>query len=466
MLTDTQTRVRESLPPHDIEAEMALVASLCIGDAAVRAAIRATVCRDDFFQADHQIMFDVVCDLIDADKPVDTLTLRAELDRRGLLAEIGGTPYLAQILGSVPSHHHGDHYAEIVRERAMRRRIIEVAADLTQQAYLPPKLANGDEIAQHGAERLSKLMATGRAAEYWTLADAVQEFYEGLERKESPLLTTGYAALDVKVGGVGEGETVIIAARPSMGKSTLLRQMAVRIAKREIPVGFISLEESSRKIARNVLSAECQIENRKLRAGNLCQEEWEPVAHGVAALSKLPFYGSKTCARRIQDIRALVTQWVSRHGIKVLFLDYLQLVRAYGEKRYEEVTNASMELTQIVKDFGLRAFFAAQLNRGVEGRDDKRPSMRDLRESGQIEQDADGIIFLHREDYYHIADQNYFPDHKAELIVAKFRDSARGDVVTLGSDLRYQTFTDIEQAPEVHHFRPPTMIQDPFADEP
>jgi replicative DNA helicase len=434
----------DRLPPHDMDAEAATLASFATGDAAVRSAIRATVKKSDFYQVDHQIIYGALCDLADRQDELDMIVVRSELDRRGVLEEIGGTEFLGQVLSCMPSPCHGEHYARIVKDRSRLREIIRITGEIGGMAWAPG--ADGDDLAQSALDRITRLVSAGHSADYCKLGDAVAEVLDDLDRQASPLISTGYAILDTEIGGVGDGEMVLVAARPSIGKSTLLRQMAVRIAKGGTPVGFLSLEEPRKKIARNILSAEGMIENRKLRSGYLCREEMDSLIAAAAQLYDLPLYLSNGSCRRMPDIRAMVHLWVARHGVKMIFLDYMQRVQSPGKDRYEQVSNASLELSNLWKDVGVGAIVAAQLNRALEGRQDKRPTMADLRDSGQLEQDADGIIFLHREDYYRCSDPEYQPDGIAELIVAKWRDSARGVTVKLQSDLRHQTFREIPES--------------------
>lgn len=432
----------DRMPPWDERAELCCLASMLIGDEATRAGIRATIGHADYLSADCQIVHQTACEMLDAGKKMDAVTLRGELDRKGLLSEIGDVGFLAKVLDSVPWHGHGAQYAEIVREKSVLRKLAAAGAKMVREAYEPDGVT-ADELAQRSVDVVSAIMTSGRAADYWTIADIVQDAYNDLDRKENPLITTGFVTLDNEVGGLGPGEQLLIGARPSMGKSTLLRQMAVRIAREGIPVGFISLEENTKKIARNVLSAEARIENNRIRKRHLTQAEHAQLADSVRYLSTLPIVGSHNKARRLSDIRALVYLWKARHGVKVIMLDYLQRVGGgSGATRYEQTSDVALKLSDLWKETEVAAVVAAQLNRKVEGREDKRPNMADLRDSGQIEQDADGIIFLHREDYYHLSDEAYTPTCKAELIVAKWRDAERGGVVTLGSNMEYQTFLD------------------------
>ncbi len=445
--------VWDKLPPHDLGAERCVIASLVLGDIAVQAQIRGLLRGTDFYSSDHQTVFDAACGLLDAGAKLDGVQVRAELENRGLLSDIGGVSFLMSILEAVPTASHGRHYAEIVRDRSVKRLLIAHGGECIREGYAPSRLNDADELIARASRRLSDITVSGRSASFWSISSLLGNVVEQLEAGGAQLIPFGVDPIDAHTGGIGIGEMCIVGARPSMGKSTFLRQVMVSAARKGTPVGFISLEEGGLKIARNVLSAYCGIENQKLRKGQLVKEEWDGVMSGVADLGNLPILMSDS-ARRIRDIRALVMLWAVKHGVKLIILDYLQRVRGgLGTSEYEKVSAVSGELSDLWKEAGVAAVVAAQLNRGVESRGDKRPNMADLRSSGQIEQDADSIVFLHREDYYHMDDPNYTPNHTAEFIIAKWRDGARGGTVKMRSNLKYQRFVDM----------PEPEIQDPFA---
>lgn len=443
----------ETQPPHDLGAERAALGALMIGDAAVKAQVRSTVNRDDFYLADHQIIFETACEVLDRGVKLDAIQLRAALKSRQLLREVGGIAMIADILDSLIAPEYGVYYAEIVRDRSLRRRLISFGADCQRQGYAPSRMNDADEVVGNAVNALSKLVISGRSANFIRIADLLDSVTDQLEQGGAQLIPSGVEAIDIATGGIGVGEMCIVAARPSMGKSTFLRQVVVAASRKGNPIGFISLEEGGLKIGRNLLSASCGIENQKLRKGQVDQDNWNEITASVADIGGLPIFISES-ARRVRDIRALTTLWSARYGVKMIVLDYLQRVRGgSGDSEYEKISSVSGDLSDLWKETGVAAIVAAQLNRAVENRSEKRPIMADLRSSGQIEQDADSIIFLHREDYYHLDDGNYTPTGVAEFIIAKWRDGARGGVVKMQSDLRHQRFLDI----------PEPEFQDPFA---
>jgi replicative DNA helicase len=444
----------DKLPPHSIEAEMCALASLMLAgdDQALIADIRALVAPASFFQPDHETIVQAMYDVLDAGRKIDAVILREELLRRDLLEDVGGVSYLARLLASVPNAANGKHYAQIVREKFLLRRAATIGLKLYRDVHEAAEHDRACELIDEGLTELAKLNASAAASEITTIASAVQDAYLSLEKGDSPLIKLGIGPIDDDLGGIARGETVVIGARPSMGKSTLMRQIAYSAAKMGTPVGIISLEESPAKISRNLLSAVASVENSRLRLGQVQPGEWQSLAEGTAAISDLPIYVASR-AFTLPAIRSVAAMMVARYGIKILIVDYLQKVKADGANRYEQVTNASAGITQLVKELNVAGVLLAQLNRALTGRTDKRPTMSDLRESGQIEQDADAILFLHREDYYRsTGEAEGDADGVAELIKSKYRDGCRGGTIYLKSNLRYQRFDAPDVKPVVDPF--------------
>lgn len=444
MILQNPIETTEQSPPADEYAERGVIGSMMVADAAEFAEIRLKIRADRFFDSSHGVLFNVLCEMEDAGKPRgESHVVYSELKRRGILEDLGGIGALAGLLESIPSAHGAMYYADRVRETALRRDLIRLGNQMIRRGYTASTARDGDEQAQLAMEELSRITTDGRETEYLSIEEGIVAVNAQLAAGGMPLVPTGFNNLDFEYGGIGLGEMIIVAARPSMGKSTLIRQMAVSIARSGVATGIISLEEGTLKMIRNMLSSESGIDNNKIRRGRLSEEESGQIDIAGTQLSPLPIYFTER-HRRIGDIRAIATVWAKRHGVQVLFIDYLQRVRGgSGKENYERVSNISLELSDLIKDLKLAGVVVAQLNRGPEGRDDKRPVMSDIRESGQIEQDADGIIFLHRDDYYGVTDPNYQPSGIAELIVAKWRDGKRGITIKLKSNLRFQRFDSI-----------------------
>lgn len=431
-------KLMRDMPPHSVEAEMCLLASMMLDHAFARQVI-PTLNAKSFFLTDHVIVFDAIKVIIEAGRPIDAIILRDELKKSDQLDGIGGGRYIGDILATVPSAAHGPEYAARVREHAARRAIIEAADSATRRAY------SGDTDAAALAGELenaaSAIMASRTSGDVIGFAEAIERAYDAIDKGVGEVIRTGLDALDAVITGIGCGETVIVAARPSMGKSTLARTIAKNVARDGSPVGLISLEESPAKIARNALASESMVDNHKIRAGNLAREEWDALAEAVTKLQRLPIFISRN-ARTVDEIRAVASTMKQKHGCKMIMIDHLSRVRAPGKSIYEVTTNASGAISDLIKDLHVAGIVLCQLNRGPEHRDDPRPSMSDLRDSGAIEQDADGILLLHREDYFHTGKPNYIATGIAEIIIAKWRDGMRGKTVKVKSDLRYQRFLD------------------------
>lgn len=433
----------DKLPPHSIEAEQCLLASLML-DRELLAQVRDMIQPGAFYLADHLDIYRVILALRDASRPVDAVTVREELLKRGQLEEIGGTAYLAEVLNTVPSAANGLQYAQIVRDKWLMRSVIGVSSDAIRAAYSPtfnvrdaamPIIAN---LANAAAELLQR-GATESISEAGPLAmDSYERISTGAG---SNLVPTGFRDLDELIGGIGEGEAFIVGARTSVGKSTFNRQLALNAASAGVPVLLVSLEESKAKIVQNWQSNLASIDNYRLRGGGLNADELQRLARSVNELTNLPLFICDD-ARTPDAIRARVAAARAKHGVRLVIIDHLSRVRVPGSSEYERVTRASGALVDLIKDAHVAGVIAAQLSRESARREDHRPTMTDLRDSGAIEQDADGIILLHREDYYGTRTPGYEPTGEAELIIEKMRDGRRGYTVVLDAKLKYQRFSD------------------------
>lgn len=433
-------REYKDLPPHDLGAERAVIGSI-IQVPDLIAKVRLVLAVADFFSLDHQQVFGAMLTLADDGKPAGDLPLiRAELLKRGKWEEIGGAAAFSDIAACGYEAHAIDHYAKLVRAHSLRRESQTIAREMVARAA--DLAEHPDALIDEIATRLANLRTRGRSGEYVTFDTALAQEWQNILDGGAKLIPTGLDELDQLVGGIGMGENVILAARPSMGKSALAKQLARNIARAGYPVGIISLEESPGKIIRNALASESEVDNRRIRsAKTLTPQEWNSLeaARDRLADEHLPIYITHR-SRTIDHIAAVVRLWQAKHSIACVVVDHLGLVRTDGKTPYERASMASLEVSQLVKDCGLAGITLAQLNRAVTGRDDKRPSMADLRDAGRIEEDADAVLLLHREDYYHLADSDYTPTHTAELIIGKWRDATRGAVVKLISNLPAQRF--------------------------
>lgn len=430
----------DRLPPHSLAAEMCLLGAMILGSTATVAEVMPLVREGDFYRDDHQVIFRHLRELQQAGRKVDAVVLRERLVAAGRLDEVGGTAYIGQLLHAPPSAAHAIEYAREVVECSRRRALIEAGNRLLRGAYsgqTPP-----DELAKGMMRDVADMAAGGD-----TVAQSIGELaiaeYERLSGDEPALIQTGCAVFDRVLGGIGRGEMIVVGARPSMGKSTLLRGFAVDMAMEGRRVGFVSLEEPSAKVLRNIFARLCSLENHQLR--RRAGIDFSKLAGAVGKLHKLPVYLS-TRAREIDQIRAVGLYLKARHNIDVLIVDHLSRVRVpRTSSPYHEVTAAVGKLSDLIKDLDVAGIVAAQLNRGLEGREDRRPGLADLRESGAVEEHADGVVFLHREDYYRANCKEH--DRCAELLIAKWRDGERLQRLLLRSELQYQRFIEWNEPP-------------------
>lgn len=430
----------DKLPPHSIEAEMCLLASMMIDRNAAIECLR-TIESESFYLTDHKIIFEAIRGLLVESRPVDAVILRSVLKDSGELDRIGGSAYIGEILRSVPSAGHIDEYARTVREKSMLRSLIGLSDNVTRRAFSGQ--IDPQAIVEELQSELTKLATSSHREQVMTLEDLGRE---ALTRLKTPnaaeFVTYGFETIDNRLMGIDRGEFIVVGARASMGKSTLLRQMAINGACDGHPTLFVSLEENPSKVGRNVLAWWSRTENQRIRRGDVRPHELTIIEDAAAKMRGIPFY-FVWGTNRADTLRSLIMSYVTRFKIKTVFLDYLQLVDAGGKTDLEKATNASRFCASIPKTIDVRMVAAAQLNRAVAAREDHRPAMTDLRSTGQIEQDADVILLLHREDYYHTNDANYANTNEAEVIIAKARDSERGESLALRSCLAYQCFEDI-----------------------
>jgi replicative DNA helicase len=443
-------QILDPLPPHDLDAERALLGSmmLCGDEKGLLNEMRCGLGPDSFYLPEHGLLFEAIGALADANHPIDAVSVRAELSKHGKLIDAGGSEMVGEVLNAVPTAVHGGHYARIVRQMAGLRDLIHSANKTIRRAY---GTSDGDdpvgETAQMAIQDLLRIEGRGKATAIHSTESLVHEVYDLIEAGGVPTVRTGIRDLDELTGGIGCGEMWILAGRPSMGKSTLGKQIAVNAARAGVPVGLISLEEHRHKVGRNLLAAEAGVDNHLIRKARLTECDWPRLAEGVARLAKLPLYVCDSAAT-LSDICSVAATMVARHGCKLLVVDYLQRVAGgQGRTRYEQVTDVSIRIAGLLKRLNVAGLVLAQLRRIGDRGEAPRPRMDDLRDSGQVEQDADAILLLHREDYYHRGDHGYVPTHRAELILAKNRDGSRERDVVLRTDLAHQRFLDTDGFP-------------------
>src|SRR6476661_3641995 len=417
----------DKLPPSSIEAEMCLIASMML-DKEVVGQVVQIVDREAFYQADHQILFDILVKLYEQNRSIDAIIVREELAKRQLLEEVGGTPYLAQILSAVPSSAHAAHYAGIVREKSLLRQLISASNDILRDAYAPHEQA--DIVLDKAEKRIFDIAQKKVGGAMTPMEDVLVEVFETIESRGQRGLETGFFELDDMTNGLQNGEMIIIAARPSMGKTAMAMNMIEHIAADSVlPCAVFSLEMSKQQLAQRMLCSRGQIDAHKLRKGLLQAHEYQHLANVVGELAKAPIWVEDTPGLTPLDLRAKARRLKAQHDIKCIMIDYMQLMDNPGpDSRQQQISEISRGIKAVARELSIPVLALSQLNRQSEGRDGHRPRMSDLRESGSIEQDADVIMLLHLEDYYRMSEPDFIPDNIAEVIIAKQRNGPTGTV--------------------------------------
>lgn len=422
------------VPPQDIVAEKSLLGAILISDG-VMPEILTVLKPRDFYEKRHELIFEAMSGLYDQHKPIDLLTLTSELKRKKLLKDIGGASYLTELSNFVPAASHAKAYAEIVEKASVRRRLIQAGTEIANRAYEDD--AEVDNLIGSAERNLfevsDKIVKSDYVAMDELLADAFDRIEE-LHKNKGALrgLKTGFRDLDKKTAGFQKGDLIIIGARPAMGKTTFAQNLAYNIASiNKKGVLFFSMEMAANEIIDRMISDVSGVDNWKMRTGNLTDEEFSKIGDALAEMDEIPIFIDDTSSMTIVELRNKARRAMHDHDIGIVIVDYLQLISGsdrYAGNRVQEVTEISRGLKILARELEIPVVALAQLSRSVTGRDDPRPVLSDLRESGSIEQDADLVMFLHRPDYYKQNDDNYEETHITELLVAKHRHGAVGKI--------------------------------------
>ena len=434
----------DRLPPHSIEAEMCVLASMMLEKEMVGETVQL-IDRESFYQADHQIIFDVLVKLYEMNRPIDSVIVFEELVKRQLLEEVGGTAYIAQILNSVPSSANGMHYAGIVREKAMLRQLISASNDILRDSYAPYEQA--DIVLDKAERRIFEIAQKKVGGTMEPMEKVLHEVFEMIENRGQRGLITGFHELDDMTNGLQKGEMIIVAARPSMGKTAFAMNLVEYIsADMKLPCAVFSLEMSKQQLAQRMLCSRGKIDAHKLRKGMLNSQEYTTLATVVGELAKAPIWVDDSAGLTPLELRAKARRLKMQHDVKCIMIDYMQLMDNPGpESRQQQISEISRAVKSVARELEIPVICLSQLNRATEGRDGHRPRMSDLRESGSIEQDADVVMLLHREDYYRMSEQDFQPDNIAEIIIAKQRNGPTG-TIKLTFDNKTTRFNNLSMA--------------------
>ena len=436
------------VPPHDIDAEQAVLGSMLTDKDAVIAAIE-TLKEDAFYRDDNRLIYQAILNLYNKSEPIDIITLKDELESMGKFEQVGGFEYLANLPEKVPTTANVQKYIKIVEEKSVLRNLIKTANEIIELGYNP---SEDVEDIMDGAERkIFDIMQSKNQKGYTSIKDALVESIMNLEqlynRKQSVTgVPTGFIQLDYKTAGLHGSEFILVAARPAMGKSAFALNIAANAALRaNVPVAIFSLEMSKEQMVTRILASEAMIDSNKIRTGKLDEEDWEKVANTIGPLSEAEIYIDDTPGITVMEIRTKCRKLKMEKNLGLIVIDYLQLIQGSGKRasgsREQEIAEISRSLKILAKELNVPVIALSQLSRAVEQRPDHRPMLSDLRESGSIEQDADLVMFLYRDDYYNKESEK---KDIAEVIIAKQRSGTLGTVELLWMG-NYTKFVNLEK---------------------
>ena len=453
----TETNPYAHLQPQALEVERAVLGAL-MNDRDAYAVVCEILTPESFYEQRNQLIYSAIRELSLAEKPVDVLTVTDILERKGELDKVGGAIYLADLSNSVASSANIEYHARIIAHKSLARQLISFASNIETKAF--DGSVDIDDLMQEAEGSLFELSRRNMKKDYTQIDPVITNALDVIQKASANTdgltgVPTGYTKLDTMTSGWQASDLVIIAGRPAMGKTSFALSMAKNIAADyKVPMAFFSLEMSNVQLVNRLISNVCEIQGSKILNGQLNPDEWDRLDKRLNSLIGSPLYVDDTPGLSVFELRTKARRLVRDHGVKIIMIDYLQLMNANGMRfssRQEEVSTISRSLKQIAKELDIPILALSQLNRGVESREGlegKRPQLSDLRESGAIEQDADMVLFVHRPEYYHIyQDENGRDLHgMAQIIIAKHRKGATGDVL-LTFRGEFTRFQDPERTP-------------------
>lgn len=447
----------QRIPPYNIEAEESLLGSMLISRDAVGTIIEI-VKTDDFYRSSNQMIFEAILEMYSKGEPSDPITVADHLKKKGMLDEVGGKTFIHSLISNIPLAANAEYYARIVRNHSILRKLIYAATNIATMGYeVPEDLAATVDKAQELIFSIYKDLNSGNSRNAVSaMKDIVSEVYEQVEMlhesgSEISGIPTGFIDFDRYSSGLHNSDMVVIAARPGMGKTAFALGMAKNIAMKEkIPIAVFSLEMSKHQVAQRLMSAQSGIDLQRLRDGKIRENEWTKLASAIEKLAECKLYIDDSAFLTVMDLRSRARMMASTYGIKMIIVDYLQLMQStsnYRGNKVQEITEISQNLKGIAKELDIPVVAVSQLSREVEKREKKRPQLSDLRESGSIEQDADMVVFIYRDEYY---DDQSSKKGRAELIIAKHRNGPTGKV-ELQFNKKYALFSNLTQSKQTEN---------------
>ncbi|MBW1971975.1 MAG: replicative DNA helicase [Deltaproteobacteria bacterium] len=418
------------VPPHNLEAEQSVLGGILLDNRAINRIIEL-LNVEDFYREAHKKIFQAMINISERGGPIDLITLSNELDQKKLLDDVGGAAYLSLIADVVPTAANIDYYAKIVKEKAILRQLIATATDIVARGY--QETENVELFLDEAEKAIFHLAENKITPSFYSMKDIIEDSFLAIEElyKNKDLITgvsTGFKELDILTSGFQPSDLIIVAGRPSMGKTAFALNIAAHASlKKNIPTSIFSLEMSRKQLAIRMLCSEAEIDMKKVRSGFLSKKDWPRLTSTAGKLAQAPIFIDDTPALSVLELRAKARRLKSEHNIGLLIVDYLQLMRTQGgaERREQEIAEISRSLKALAKELNIPVVAISQLSRRTEYRPKQRPQMADLRESGAIEQDADLILFIYREEVYQPTEENR---GIAEVIIGKQRNGPTGNI--------------------------------------
>jgi len=434
----------QRLPPQNLEAETSVLGAVLLENEALNRVLEILQ-EDDFYRNAHRRIFSAILHLYEHSEPVDLITLSEVLKTRGELDDVGGVEYLNSLVNAVPTAANISYYAKIIKEKAILRKLINRATEIVSQSY--SNSGDVDEFIDQAERTIFEISEDRVRPSFYPIKDLIKSSFKTIERlyEKRQLITgvpTGFQRLDELTSGLQPSDLIIIAGRPSMGKTALALNIAQNASvQAAIPAAIFSLEMSKEQLALRMLCSEAKVDAHRLRGGFLSEADWPKLTRAAGSLSEAPLFIDDTPGLSALEMRAKTRRLKIEHNLGLVIVDYLQLMRgrASADSREQEISDISRSLKALAKELSIPVIALSQLNRRVEERGDKRPQLSDLRESGAIEQDADVILFLYREEVYNKSEENR---GKAEIIIGKQRNGPT-DKVDLAFLDKYTRFENI-----------------------
>lgn len=433
--------------PYSLEAEQSVVGSIIMDRDAILTASEILV-KDDFYHSQYGVLFEAVTELYNEGQPVDLVTLQNRLREKNVPPEISSLEYLGDLLAGVPTSANVKYYAKIVREKSIMRRLIRINDHISDLCYQGNMQL--DDILEETEKDIFSLIQSRTTGDYVPIRQIVMNALDNIEKASQTTgnitgIPTGFADLDYKLSGLQPSDLILVAARPSMGKTAFVLNIAQYVAfHRDIPVVIFSLEMSKEQLVNRLFAMESKIDAQNIRNGNLSDADWEKLIEGAGIVGKSKLIIDDTPGISVSELRSKCRKYKLEHDVQLVIIDYLQLMAGSGrgsESRQQEISEISRSLKQIARELNVPVVALSQLSRAVEQRENHRPVLSDLRESGAIEQDADVVMFIYRDDYYH---EDSDKKGIAEINIAKQRNGPIGTVNLVWLS-QYTKFANLER---------------------